>query len=218
MNTRFDYDYIRKQNDPAWKSWWYDLLDGRFIVENNTLVEDLNATLFQYGFTVDEVALAIGHTGYTRRELEWYQSQPDRYTEVDGVYSEVSGWAATYAHSLLLAALDKKLLEIDQAVAIELQRPFPLGGNTYYLDVAYIQGVYSAMSALPDDWSMEWKTADKPDGINNVYVTLRKSDMTALALAALQRTSAVWSAGDLLKKQVKALTSAPEIDAVVVSL
>ena len=218
MNTRFDYEYIREQNDPAWKTLWYNLLDGRFVVENNTLVEDPNAPLFRYGFTVDEVALAISHTGYTRRELEWYQSQPDRYTAVDGVYAEVAGWDTIYARRLLLAALDKKLTEIDQAVATELSKPFPVGQNTYYLDVEYIQGMYSALPSLPDTWSVEWKTADRPDGINNVYVTLKKSDMTALAMAALQRKSAVWAAGDLLKKQVKSLTSATDIEAFVVTL
>jgi hypothetical protein len=217
LNTRHDYEYVRQHHD-TWRQDWYNLLDGRFVIDNNELVEDANAQLFRLGFTVKEVESGTGHTGYTRRELEWYQSQPERYRlEGDG-YAQVDGWAEAHAQAELLTALEIKLAEIDAAVTAELRRPFVYLDNTWYLDIEYIQGVFSASSLLPDTWSMSWKTADKPDGINNVYVILDKAGVAGLAMAALQRKSGVWAAGDELKKTVKAMPTVEAIEAFVVVL
>jgi hypothetical protein len=78
--------------------------------------------------------------------------------------------------------------------------------------------VFSASSLLPDTWSMSWKTADKPDGINNVYVTLDKAGIAGLAMAALERKSGVWAAGDELKKAVKGIATVTGVEAFVVAL
>jgi hypothetical protein len=92
MNTKFDYEYIKDNNQNGWQSQWHNLLEGRFVVNNNELVEDSNAHIFRLGFTVAEVADAIGFTGYTQRELEWYQGQPDRYALEKGLYVEDADW------------------------------------------------------------------------------------------------------------------------------
>jgi hypothetical protein len=217
MNTRFDYEYARQHHLPGWENAWLALLE-RWTVIDNELVEDQNAPIFRLGFTVDEVAGAVGFSGYTPRQLEWYQGQPDRYELVDGMFSQVAGWAERYAKDQLAEAMEAKLGEIDMAVVAESNQPFLHNGHHYYLDIEYIQGVYSALPLLPDNWSQQWKTADKPDGINNVYVAVDKAGVQALALAALQRKTSVWQRGDDLKKAVKLLTTAEQIAAFAVVL
>ena len=116
MNTRFDYEYIRNKDVVGWRVHWLGLLSGRWIVVNDELVEDQNAKIFRFGFTVAEVAAAIGHSGYTDCELAWYQGQPDRYQLVDGHYVQVAGWAAAKAIAdAELAALEQRGLDINAA-------------------------------------------------------------------------------------------------------
>lgn len=117
MNTKYDYEYIRENDVSGWEDQWRQLLDGRFIVEAYQLKEDQNSKLIRLGFTVKEVEDAIGHTGYTAREIDWYQSQPDRYTIVDGKFVETSGWldaklAADVALAEAEAAFEQRVLEI----------------------------------------------------------------------------------------------------------
>lgn len=114
LNTRHDYEYVQRYGSANWRQDWYNLLDGRFIVDSNELIEDQNAPIFRLGFTVAEVADAVGHTGYTRRELEWYQSQPERYELVDGRYVQVSGWASSQAEAELAAAVSAKKIELQR--------------------------------------------------------------------------------------------------------
>jgi hypothetical protein len=92
MNTKFDYIYLKDNNQNDWQAKWYSLLNGRFVVENNELIEDSNAHIFRLGFTVAEVADAIGFTGYTQREKEWYTSFPDRYQLQNGKYTQAADW------------------------------------------------------------------------------------------------------------------------------
>ena len=120
MNTRFDYEYIRNKDVVGWRMHWLGLLSGRWIVVNDELVEDQNAKIFCFGFTVAEVAAAIGLAGYTARELEWYQSQPDRYTLVGDAYVQVAGWAeakvlADAQKAAEEAAFEARVLEIVEA-------------------------------------------------------------------------------------------------------
>ena len=217
MNTRFDYEYARQHHLPGWENAWLALLE-RWIIVDNELVEDQNAPIFRLGFTVAEVADAIQFSGYTPRQLEWYQGKPDRYELVDGRYVQVEGWVARYAKERLVEALEKKLGEIDAAVATELRQPFLHNGHHYYLDIEYIQGVYSALPLLPANWSQQWKTADKPDGIHNVYVTMDKAGIQALAMAALQRKVSVWERGDEVKKAAKLLATAEQVESFAVVL
>jgi hypothetical protein len=93
LNTRFDYEYARKNDMPNWKDSWLALLE-RWVVEGNELVEDQSAPIFRLGFTVAEVAEAVGFSGYTPRQLEWYQGQPDRYQLDNGQYVEAADYPA----------------------------------------------------------------------------------------------------------------------------
>jgi len=90
--TKFDYEYLRNNKLPGWQAAWNNLLEGRFAVIDGKLEEDNNAPIFRLGFTVAEVEEAIGHSGYTQRELEWYQGQPDRYALEKGLYVEDADW------------------------------------------------------------------------------------------------------------------------------
>jgi len=93
LNTRFDYEYARENNLPGWEDAWLALLE-RWTVVANELVEDQNAPIFRLGFTVAEVAEAVGFSGYTPRQLEWYQGQPDRYQLDNGQYVEAADYLA----------------------------------------------------------------------------------------------------------------------------
>lgn len=202
MNTRFDYEHIRSHDIPGWQAQWYNLLDGRFVVENNELVEDRNAPIFRLGLAVAEVAAAIGHVGYTRREIEWYGGQPERYTLFDGQYVQVAGWSEVHAARQLATAVEEKLLEIDLTVRAKAAEPFDYNGRKYYPDVESIQGQFAGLSLLPADYSIEWKTADKV-GLKNIYVTLDKAGIAGLAMALQSFRAGLWNAGDTLKKQLK---------------
>jgi len=110
-NTRFDYEYIRDTDSSGWREEWLNLLDGRWIVLDNELVEDASAKIFKLGFSVDEVAGEIGHSGYTPRQIEWFQSQPDRYTLVGDAYVQVAGWAEAKALADAAEAAEKEAFE-----------------------------------------------------------------------------------------------------------
>lgn len=211
MNTKFDFEYIKTNNVSGWEEQWYRLIDGRWIVENNELVEDKKAFIFILGMSVAEVSLAIGHSGYTKRELEWYQSQSDRFTLINGKYVQNSGWDQEYLANKLSDAIDKKLTEIDLAVKVKLQEPFKFNGNTFYPDVESIQGQFVGLSLLPTDYFIEWKTADKV-GLQNIYVTLDKSGIAGLAMALLAYRANIWNDGDALKKQVKEFATIEDVE------
>lgn len=90
--TKFDYEYLRDNKLPGWQAAWNNLLEGRFIVDNNELIEDANAPIFRLGFTVSEVEEAVGHSGYTEREDAWYRDQPARYILQNGKYTQAADW------------------------------------------------------------------------------------------------------------------------------
>ena len=96
LNTKYDYEYIKDNSLNGWQQHWLNLLDGRWIVQDNELVEDPNAQIFRLGFTVSEVEAAVDRGGYTPKQIEWYTSQPDRYNLVDGVYVQIAGWQEVY--------------------------------------------------------------------------------------------------------------------------
>ena len=139
MNTRFDYDHIRATNAPGWEDQWRRLLEGRFIVEACQLKEGQNSKLTRLGFTVKEVEDAIGHTGYTQREIDWYQSQPDRYTLVDDKFVETPGWldaklAADAALAEAEAAFEQRVLEIVAAQDSAGLKQYTLAQAKTYID------------------------------------------------------------------------------------
>lgn len=209
MNTRFDYEYIREHNQAGWQDEWKLLLEGRFFVENNELIEDVNAPIFRLGFTVAEVEDAVGFTGLTDREIEWYTSQPDRYTLVKGKYVEVEGWKAAYEQAQRMAVLESKLSEVDAALAALQNGTFEYNGHRYYLDPLTITGQTVGVSLLPDGYTCTWKTADKDaDGVSNIYVTLDKAGILAMAAACMAAYRANWDRTDAVKKEIKALYNA----------
>ena len=114
LNTRDDYEYVRSNAIPGWVERWRLLLDGRFVVDGDNLVEDLNAPIYRLGFTVDEVSQAIGFDGLTSTEVNWRVSQPDRFLLTDGEWSEISGWAETRNALLVSEAVSQKREEIQR--------------------------------------------------------------------------------------------------------
>lgn len=139
MNTKYDYEYLRDNNVTGWQDVWRQLLEGRFIVEMYQLKEDQNSKLFRLGFTVAEVESAVGHSGYTQRELEWYQSQPDRYALVDGLYVEDAGWldskiAADEALAAAEAAFEQRVLEIVAAQDATGLKQYTITQATTYIN------------------------------------------------------------------------------------
>lgn len=92
INTKFDYDYLKDNSSEEFKQEAVKLLEGRFAVINGELGEDANAPLFRLGLTVEQVQNDSGISGLTAREIEWMESQPDRYQLVDGEWAEIEGW------------------------------------------------------------------------------------------------------------------------------
>ena len=209
MNTRFDYEYIREHNQAGWQDEWRLLLEGRFCVENNELVEDVNAPIFRLGFTVAEVTKAIGFKGYTNRELDWYTSQPDRYKLTRGKYVEVEGWKEAHEQEQRLEALKSKLAEVDAALAALQSGTFAYLGHNYYIDPVIITGQTVGVSLLPGSYTRVWKTADKAaDGVSNIYVTLDKAGILAMAAACMAAWGDNWDRADAVKKEIKAIHNA----------
>ena len=203
-NTRSDYEYIRAENIPGWQDKWNQLLEGRFSAIDGELVEDQNAPLFRLGFSVSEVVNATGFSGYTKREVEWYESHPERYEVVVGGWVEIEGWREASLAAKLLKALNEKLDEVDVAVAAKQRETFYYAGNNYYPDRDYISDQLARLPYLPAYYTREWKTADKV-GVENVYVTLDKEGITAMAMAYFHQFNNNWEAGDAVKKTLKAL-------------
>ena len=170
LNTKFDYEYIRDNVIDGWESQWLNLLEGRFIVVGDELVEDANAPIFRLGLTVEEVSQPIGFSGLTQRETAWCEAQPDRYqyiegefvkepdtyVEVDGeqvlvegdtyqlpgTYAEIDGWLAARKSEALAKALESKLLEIQREKCKVRDAGVTVGGVLFDTDSA-AQGMYT---------------------------------------------------------------------------
>jgi len=204
LNTSADYEHIRAAHLTGWQEKWRGLLEGRFVVEGNDLIEDSNAPLFRLGFTVQGVEEAIGFSGYTTRESEWYSSSPDRFELIDGQWQQKEGWAEQHAAEVLLLALEQKLAEVDRAVAVLQSGTFDYLDHKYYMDRDYISDQIVALPLLPETYTREWKTADKV-GVDNVYVTLDKAGLMAMGMACFAQFNTNWSRGDAIKKQLKSM-------------
>lgn len=111
-------------------------------------------------------------------------------------------------------ALSMKLAEIDKAVTDYIGVTFPFAGRNFYIDVETIQGVYSVLPLLPDDYVEHWKTADlEPDGVTNIYVDLGKAQIRGMALALLTHKKTAWALGDSKKQELKVLVANPQTTA-----
>lgn len=117
----------------------------------------------------------------------------------------IYGLGATESRAV---ALSRKLAEIDIAVLQHVGTTFPYMGHNFYVDVEFIQGVYTALPVLPEDYTETWKTSDvQEDGITNIYVTLDKAGITGLAIALLQHKKTWWDAGEQQKQVVKSMAA-----------
>jgi len=203
-STKADFELIRSEGIPGWETMWRQLLEGRHAVIDGDLVEDPHCRLFALGFTVGEVEAAIGFSGYTTRQVDWYSSHLDRYQLVDEVWQEIEGWRERANAATLLAALEEKLAEVDAAVAAKQGGTFTYASHQYYMDRDYISDQIAALPYLPAGYTRAWKTADKI-GVDNVYVVLDKSDLAAMAMACFAQFNANWSTGDEVKKHLKSL-------------
>lgn len=108
LSTKKDFEYIRSQNLVGWQDSWMILLEGRFAIHEDDLVEDQNAPLHRLGMSVADVSKAIGFTGLTSREIKWREDQPDRWALIDGQWQEIEGWSLARSSKRLAEAKAKK--------------------------------------------------------------------------------------------------------------
>jgi hypothetical protein len=221
-STRADYDNIRAAQIGGWQGLWRQLLDGRFAVLDGDLVEDPRAPLFILGFSVAEVEAAIGVTGYTIRELEWFEAHPDRYQLTDGVWSEIEGWRAARDAAELARAVAAKVAEIEAESRRRQSANFSWLGNAYCADawatktiesccaVAGALGM-SAADPIRVPYPLQsgyWMTADMDAAGNRVMIYLTVGDMRQLLAALYDRNGSVWGKEVIHKATVEAMAGA----------
>jgi len=220
-NTRADYDYIREQNMPGWQRQWMGMLDGRFVVDSDDLIEDDNAPIFTLGFSVAEVAGAIGFAGLTDREIEWRQSQPDRYRWEGGDWVEIPGWRQARDGVALTKAVAAKIAEIE-AISAELQRAnITFDGHQYYAD-AWATKTIESCCAVASNLGLSgtalirvppplqpgyWMTADTDQGGNRVLVQLTVAKMRQLSAALYDRNGNIWGKEVIHKATIEAMVA-----------
>ena len=219
MHTKFDYETVRENSIYGWEQHWINLLEGRFAVIDNHLVEDKNSKIFQLGFTVEDVESATGHTGSTEREFEWYTTEnPGRYELVDGKYQEVSGWAEEYASKHLAEAKEIKKAEIDGLVKKARSGYFRFDGHNFHPDNTSILGKTVEMLLSGAEWTIQWKTADKDESGQSVWVRFDSATFKLFAAAYDQHMTAPWAAGCVIKANIDAITDIADLHALSISI
>lgn len=222
LNTKFDYDYIRDNSVDDWELTWRNLLEGRFVIAGNDLVEDSNAPIFRLGFTVEEVADAIEFSGYTTRETEWYQSQPNRYRLVDGTWKEIDGWKEEYTASKVAEAIGIKSSEIDAESRRRQALPISWNDRTWYADTWATKTIESCC-AVATSLNMRdidlvrvptplqagcWLTADLDSSGNEIVATgITVADMRQLLAALYDRNGALWGKALVHKATLEAMAA-----------
>ena len=221
-NTRSDYEYIRAENIPGWENKWNQLLEGRFVIKSDDLIEDVNAKIFRLGFTVEEVATAIGFSGLTDREIEWRASQPDRWQIIDGVWKEIDGWAASRLAARQAKAMAEKITQINTENQRRQLLPIFFGGHTWYADtwatktIESCCAVASALGMADDDLIRVptplqagcWLTADLDSSGNEIVATgVTVVDMRQLLVALYDRNGALWGKALVHKATLEAMAA-----------
>lgn len=145
-NTRHDYEYIRNNAVPGWEAVYRALLEGRFVVHDGELVEDATAPIFKHGFTVGEIAEAIDFTGTTSREIEWMESQPDRYRFHAGEWSEIEGWQAIRDKAVFDTAKADLIAANRSACSAHILSKYPLAIQSSASLGVYPQAIKDAMT------------------------------------------------------------------------
>jgi len=162
-------------------------------------------------------------TGYNRAATEgtdeitgtctpqhWNVTPPEHSTDVT-LYTEVNGVPVAKDNVdeiLLQKAKEDKLVAdleaVDVWVSEERAKNFLYDGHMYYPDADSLNALITTMPYKPEDFTMNWKTADlEADGISNIYVLLDKDGIVALGLTLEVRQGTLWAQGDAKKKQIK---------------
>lgn len=195
LNTKFDYEYVKYNNIRGWEDKWRMLLEGRFVVDGNDLVEDHNALLFRLGFTVDEIKSAINFSGLTNREIEWRKSQPDRFELSNGEWREIEGWLEARTALQLAEAKVKKLSELQQEKRRRRDSGMVIGGILFDTD-ANADTKYTKMllacQISPTYTIPDWKASD------GVFV-----EMTASLVLQVMQTFGVYESALTSKQKQK---------------
>lgn len=138
-------------------------------------------------------------------QCAWFRSEPSRYEWTGATIQEFPGWAAEQAKKYVYDKLSADLAQIDNEVLTAQQQPFLFNGHNYYPDTEFILGMFSSLPLRPDNYTKEWKTADKlEDGITNIYVVLDKTGITMLAATYAEFREQLWDAGETRKRSLKA--------------
>lgn len=180
LNTRYDYEYIRTEQTEGWQDQWKLLLEGRFIVSGDTLIEDQNAPIFRLGYTIEEVEAAIGFSGMTVRETEWRESQPDRFQLVDGEWSEIDGCLEARTQANIAELKAQKMLEIQREKCGIRDAGVVVDGILFDTDAA-AQGMYTQtlmMMQMNPGFVVEgWKASP------GVYVNMDQTMLMSVLMA-----------------------------------
>lgn len=230
-STRADYDHIRAAQIGGWQGLWRQLLEGRFAALGGDLVEDPRAPLFMLGFSVSEIEAAIGFSGYTIRETEWFEANPDRYQLTDGVWAEIDGWRAARDAADLAQAVAAKVAEIAAESRRRQAENFTWMGNAYCADawatktIESCCAVAAALGLASSDpirvpYPLQpgyWMTADVDAGGNRVMIYLTVGDMRQLLACLYDRNGGIWGREVIHKATVETMAgegaTAAEVEA-----
>ena len=208
--NKFDYEYIRSNNIDGWRTKWLSLLN-RFAIENDELVEDPNAEIFRLGFSVSEVEEAIGHSGYTEREIQWYTSQPDRYELLDGQYVEV----ADYAAHMLEAAKQRKRIELQTEKVRRRDAGLTIDGILWDTDanaqVMYTQFAVELLSN-PSVVVADWKAS------SGVFAPMDAATFQRIRAAWADHCTSITSAQRRKEAEIQTLSAVADVEAYDVSV
>lgn len=220
-NTKEDYHYIKDHNITGWRDKWAELINGRFIVSEDELIEDDNATIFRLGFSVEYVEIAIGFSGKTAREIEWMASQPDRYKYENGNWEEIPGWEQVRNNTTVAKAVAKKIAEIEAASAERQRADIAFNGHKYYADdwaTKTIESCCAVASNLglkdvdlirvpPPLQPGYWMTAGIDASGNRALVKMTVGEMRQLSAALYDRNGAIWGKEVVHKATIEAMAS-----------
>lgn len=221
-STRPDYEFIKSAEIDGWENLWRQLLEGRFIIKNDELVEDTNAKIFRLGFTVEDVKQAIGFSGLTDRETEWRAFQPDRWQLVNEEWREIEGWAATRLAKKQADAMAEKITQINAESKRRQLLPISYGGRTWCADtwatktIESCCAVASALGMADTDLIRVpaplqagcWLTADLDSSGNEIVATgITVADMRQLLAALYDRNGEIWGKAMVHKAALEAMIS-----------
>lgn len=215
LNTKADYEFIRYENISGWEDKFRQLLEGRFVIDGDNLVEDKNAPIFRLGFTVAEVASSIGFSGLTDREVTWRESQPDRWQFVDDEWQEIDGWSAARSAIKFTEALNSKIAEIQTQKRAVRDSGVTIDGVLFDTD-AFAQIMYTQfLVAVSYDASytiQNWKASGE------TFVTMDAALIIRIKTAWAELCAKVHNVQAQKISEVSALTNIGEIESYDVSV